>query len=165
MTAFLDAFFLSLQSGWLPQFLPLMGASVLMAFTLRKAATGMLMFTLQLLVVFILLLIGSAISAGLAAFSVAQSLHGLAIIVFGMLLIRQMGLILFRLVIPKLGLHPPRILEEIIILLAYGAWILVRLASAGLDASSLVASTAVVTAILAFAMQDTLGNILSGLAL
>src|SRR5699024_5302121 len=57
------------------------------------------------------------------------------------------------------------ILEELMILLAYGGWILVRLASAGLDPSSLVASTAVVTAILAYAMQDTLGNILSGLAL
>src|SRR5699024_4677019 len=36
---------------------------------------------------------------------------------------------------------------------------------AGLNPSSLVASTAAITAILAFAMQDTLGNILAGLAL
>lgn len=165
MTEFLDAFVISVQLAWLPQYLPLMVVSVFLAFALRKTTPGMMLFTLQMLFVFVLLLMGGAVSAGLNASSVARSLHGLAILVFGMLLIRQTGLVIFRRVIPRLGLQPPRILEEIMILLAYGGWILVRLATAGLDLGSLVASTAVVTAILAFAMQDTLGNILSGLAL
>lgn len=165
MTAFLDAFITSVQLAWLPSFLPLMILSVLLALALRKTTPNMMLFTAQMLLVFVLLLLGGAVSAGLDAVSVARSLHGLAILIFGMLLIRQLGLICFRLIVPKLGLQPPRILEEIMILLAYGGWILVRLATAGLDLGSLVASTAVVTAILAFAMQDTLGNILSGLAL
>jgi small-conductance mechanosensitive channel/CRP-like cAMP-binding protein len=88
-----------------------------------------------------------------------------ATLALGMLLIRQLGLALFRLIVPKLGMRPPRILEELLILLAYLCWILLRLSYAGLDPSSLLASTAVITAVLAFAMQDTLGNILSGLAL
>lgn len=165
MTAFLDAFQASLQAAWLPQFLPLMMVSILLALALRRTTPGMMLFTLQMLIVFVVLLLGGAVSAGLDASSVARSLHGLAILVFGMLLIRQAGLFVFRRMIPRLGMQPPRILEEIMILLAYGGWVLVRLATAGLDLGSLMASTAVVTAILAFAMQDTLGNILSGLAL
>ena len=42
---------------------------------------------------------------------------------------------------------------------------LVRLSHSGVELSSLVATSAVITAVLAFAMQDTLGNILGGLAL
>src|SRR5699024_11684433 len=60
---------------------------------------------------------------------------------------------------------PPRIFEELIIWLGYVGWTLFLLSDVGLELGSLVTSTAVVTAVLAFAMQDTLGNILSGLAL
>lgn len=165
MTAFLESFIHSIQTAWLPQYVPLMVVSILLALWLRKTTPGTLLFTVQMLVVFVLLLIASAISQGFGSVSVARSLHGLAILIFGMLLIRQFALVCFRLIVPRLGLQPPRILEEIVILIAYGGWFLVRLASAGLDLGSLVASTAVITAILAFAMQDTLGNILSGLAL
>jgi CRP-like cAMP-binding protein len=42
---------------------------------------------------------------------------------------------------------------------------MVRLRYAGLDLSSILATSAVITAVIAFAMQDTLGNILGGLAL
>lgn len=165
MMAFLDSFAHAMQSAWLPQYVPLMVVSVLLALSLRATTRGMMLFTAQMLLLFVVLLVASAVSVGVDASSVARSLHGLAILVFGMLLIRQTGLVFFRLMVPRMGLRPPRILEEIVILLAYGGWILVRLASAGLDLGSLVASTAVITAVLAFAMQDTLGNILSGLAL
>lgn len=165
MMAFLDSFTHYVQTAWLPQYVPLIIAAVLLALLLRNITRGAVLFAAQMLVLFVVLLIASAVSAGLDSSSVARSLHGLAILILGMLLIRQVGLVFFRLIVPKLGLQPPRILEEIMILIAYGGWILVRLASAGLDLGSLVASTAVITAVLAFAMQDTLGNILSGLAL
>ena len=42
---------------------------------------------------------------------------------------------------------------------------MVRLRYAGVDLGSLLATSAVITAVVAFAMQDTLGNILGGLAL
>src|SRR3989338_5896179 len=44
-------------------------------------------------------------------------------------------------------------------------WGLVGLRNAGLDLGSIVATSAMITAVVAFAMQDTLGNILGGLAL
>jgi CRP-like cAMP-binding protein len=42
---------------------------------------------------------------------------------------------------------------------------MIRLSVAGVELSSLVATSAVITAVVAFAMQDTLGNILGGLTL
>jgi CRP-like cAMP-binding protein len=64
-----------------------------------------------------------------------------------------------------LRVSPPRIAEDIFIIIAYIAWGMVRLRYAGLDLGSIVATSAMITAVVAFAMQDTLGNILGGLAL
>lgn len=153
------------QLAWASYFPYLILSSMVLAFALRRVTRGMLQFTALVLLLFLALVAGSAIAGALGEPDIASLIHGLAIIIVGMLLIRQLGLAIFRLLIPRAGIHPPRILEEILILLAYLGWILLRLSQAGLDPGSLVASTAVITAVLAFAMQDTLGNILSGLAL
>ena len=51
------------------------------------------------------------------------------------------------------------------LVLAYIAWGMVRMSEAGVNLSGLVTTSAVITGIVAFSMQDTLGNILGGLAL
>ncbi len=91
--------------------------------------------------------------------------HEAAVIGAGIAVIRLWGLLLFRIVLPFARLNPPRITEDIFVIIAYIAWGLVRLRYAGLDLSGIVATSAMITAIVAFAMQDTLGNILGGLAL
>ncbi|MBI3222731.1 MAG: mechanosensitive ion channel [Nitrosomonadales bacterium] len=63
------------------------------------------------------------------------------------------------------SIKPPRIAEDLFVIIGYIAWGLVRLRYAGLDLGSIVATSAMITAVVAFAMQDTLGNILGGLAL
>ncbi len=83
----------------------------------------------------------------------------------GIAIIRLWGLLLFRLILPRIFTSPPRIAEDILVIIAYLAWGLVRLRYAGLDLGSIVATSAMITAVVAFAMQDTLGNILGGLAL
>lgn len=101
-----------------------------------------------------------------AGFAVAAHfVFELSVLVAGVALIRLAGLLVFRAMLPLLHLPLLRIAEDIAIFLAYVAWVLVRLHTTGFDPSSLLASTAVVTAVLAFAMQDTLGNILGGLAI
>jgi small-conductance mechanosensitive channel len=80
-------------------------------------------------------------------------------------MIRLCGQLVFRVVLPLAGLRPPRIAEDMVVMAAYVVWGLVRLRLAGLDLSGIVATSAVVTAIIAFSLQDTLGNILGGLAL
>jgi small-conductance mechanosensitive channel/CRP-like cAMP-binding protein len=83
----------------------------------------------------------------------------------GVAFIRLSGLTVFRIILPVFKLTPPRITEDIIVIIAYLAWFMVRLRYAGLDLSSILATSAMITAVVAFAMQDTLGNILGGLAL
>jgi CRP-like cAMP-binding protein len=95
----------------------------------------------------------------------ADIMHEIFMIGAGVAVIRLLGLLVFRLVLPALSLTPPRITEDIFVIIAYIAWFLVRLRYAGLDLGSIVATSAVITAVIAFSMQDTLGNILGGLAL
>ncbi|WP_179958366.1 mechanosensitive ion channel family protein [Chitinimonas arctica] len=94
-----------------------------------------------------------------------EILNEIFTILLGLVIIRLFGLVLFRLFLSAIGVEPPRILEDVLVMLCYLGWGLVRLRYAGLDLSQLVTTSAVITAVLAFAMQDTLGNILSGIAL
>jgi small-conductance mechanosensitive channel/CRP-like cAMP-binding protein len=95
----------------------------------------------------------------------ANVLHEAFVIGGGIALIRLWGLLVFRIILPFAHMTPPRITEDIFVIIAYIAWGLVRLRYAGLDLGSIVATSAMITAVVAFAMQDTLGNILGGLAL
>ena len=79
-------------------------------------------------------------------------------------LIRLAGFAAFRLIIPLAGTQPPRIVEDLAIAGVYVVYGLAQLRGAGLDLSSLVTTSAILTAVIAFAMQDTLGNVLAGVA-
>lgn len=92
-------------------------------------------------------------------------LEELVFIGWGVLLIRIVVVALFRLLLPFLHMSRPRILEDIVFSLFCFIWALMRLPMVGLDLGSLLTTSAVVTAILAIAMKDTLGNVLGGLAL
>ncbi len=113
-------------------------------------------------------LLGQVISGIVHAadlFRAASILHEVFVIGAGIAVIRLLGLLVFRLILPAVRLTPPRITEDIFVIIAYIAWFMVRLHYAGLDLSSILATSAMITAVVAFAMQDTLGNILGGLAL
>ena len=95
----------------------------------------------------------------------AEALYNIAVLIAGVALIRLTGMLFFRALVPAAGLRAPRIAEDILTILAYFVWIIARLRATGMDPSSILASTAVITAVLAFAMQDTLGNVLGGIAI
>lgn len=100
-----------------------------------------------------------------ALLTVANALHEAGIIALGISIIRIAGMLLFRLVFPLAHIAPPRITEDILVVIGYIAWAFVRLRYAGVDFTGIVTASAVITAIIAFSMQDTLGNILGGIAL
>jgi len=79
--------------------------------------------------------------------------------------IRLAGFGVFRLLLPLAGREPPRIIEDLAIMVVYVIYGLAQLRLAGLDLSSIVTTSAILTAVVAFAMQDTLGNVLGGLAI
>lgn len=122
----------------------------------------------QTLLFSLLCLVGNFGATLLAAFSAtrpAAIVHGLMLLGLGVGIIRLTGLLVFRAILPRLAVTAPRLLEDIIVIAGYVTWALFQLAHAGLDLSSIVTTSAVITAVIAFAMQDTLGNILGGLAL
>ncbi len=94
----------------------------------------------------------------------AIALFNVALIIAGVTAIRLTGMLVFRAALPLAGVSAPRIVEDLVTILGYLVWIIARLRATGMDPSSILASTAVVTAVLAFALQDTLGNILGGIA-
>ena len=75
------------------------------------------------------------------------------------------GTLLFSQVLPKLGVSVPKILEDIILAVAYVAAGLAVLSASGADLSGILATSAVVTAVVAFSLQDTLGNVIGGMVL
>jgi small-conductance mechanosensitive channel/CRP-like cAMP-binding protein len=103
--------------------------------------------------------------AGMQAATAANIVAGLAVIGIGVVLVRLAFLLLFRVVLKALGLQSARIVEDVGFALAIVGWGLVWLRLAGVDLSSLVATSAVITGVIAFSMQETLGNILGGLVL
>lgn len=107
----------------------------------------------------------SGLTFALHFHTAAKVMHEAFTIGSGIALIRLSGLLIFRVVLPRARMTPPRIAEDFFVIIAYIVWGLIRLRLAGLDLGSIVATSAMITAVVAFAMQDTLGNILGGLAL
>lgn len=109
-------------------------------------------------------LAGALIEAA-GAMHAGPMIRNAAILATGLAVIRLVGLALFRALLPRAGVATPRIVEDVALVVAAIAWGMVRLRLAGVDLGSLVTTSAVITAVLAFAMQDTLGNVLGGLFL
>ncbi|MDH5784140.1 MAG: mechanosensitive ion channel family protein [Chromatiales bacterium] len=92
-------------------------------------------------------------------------LRGLFILTEGLAVIRLAGMVIARVLLPLLRFTPASILEDLLVIGGYLLWGMVRLHEHGVELSSLVTTSAVITAVIAFSMQDTLGNILGGIAL
>lgn len=154
-----------LDHGGFPQVPAMFAVLALLFWLLRPADRTTLQHTALF---YVLALAGQIVLALLSEFSIGLAgavLHEVFVIMIGVAVIRLWGLALFRLFLPALRLQPPRILEDVLVIVGYVAWGMVRLRYAGLDLSQIVTTSAVITAVVAFSMQDTLGNILGGLAI
>jgi CRP-like cAMP-binding protein/small-conductance mechanosensitive channel len=157
-----------MQFFWREESLPVLVMTLCLAFLLfhflkeeRKSVLNTLTFFFACLA----LQFVSGLIQALQFTSAAAIFHEAGLIGVGIAVIRLWGLLVFRIVLPRMRVTPPRIAEDIFVIIGYIAWGLVRLRYAGLDLGSIVATSAMITAVVAFAMQDTLGNILGGLAL
>ncbi|HEY4999646.1 MAG TPA: mechanosensitive ion channel domain-containing protein, partial [Usitatibacter sp.] len=88
-----------------------------------------------------------------------------ASVLAGAVLIRLGSMLAFRVVLPALRVQPARIVEDIATAALYIGWGLAWLRLSGVDPAGLVATSAVITGVIAFSMQDTLGNVLGGVVL
>jgi small-conductance mechanosensitive channel/CRP-like cAMP-binding protein len=72
---------------------------------------------------------------------------------------------LFWIALPRIGVAVPRILVDIVTAIASLIALIAVGKRAGFSVTGLITTSAVLTAVLGFAMQDTLGNLMGGLAL
>jgi len=93
-------------------------------------------------------------------------LSAVALLVLGLAVILAVSFGIFDVFLGRYRRVPvPRILRDIVIAVVYVVTIFVVLGRHGLDLSSILTTSAVLTAVVGFALQDLLGSIASGLAL
>jgi small-conductance mechanosensitive channel/CRP-like cAMP-binding protein len=96
---------------------------------------------------------------------IGRAVSTLGVVLVGISSIRLTAFVIFRLILPLFKFQAPLILEDLLTIFGYSILALAQLRHVGIDVSTIFATSAVVTAVLAFAMQDTLGNVLGGIAI
>jgi small-conductance mechanosensitive channel len=88
------------------------------------------------------------------------------VLAIAFLVARGALLVIFEWVlVHRMGVSPPRLMREVVALLVYLALAALILRSMDVEVTGLVATSAVVTVVVGLALQQTLGNLLAGLAL
>jgi small-conductance mechanosensitive channel/CRP-like cAMP-binding protein len=91
--------------------------------------------------------------------------HGTALLVGGVAAVNLLAALFFGVGVDFFRPQTPRILRDLCVAMGYIGVVFWLLSRAGVTLSSIVTTSAVITAVIAFALQDTLGNIMGGLAL
>jgi small-conductance mechanosensitive channel len=88
------------------------------------------------------------------------------ILAIAFLIARGALMVIFDLVlVRRMGVRPPRLMREVVALLVYLGLGVIILRSMDVEITGLVATSAVITVVVGLAIQQTLGNLLAGLAL
>jgi small-conductance mechanosensitive channel len=109
--------------------------------------------------------IALAVGAGQAIAGYDAEIAGLLAIAFKAFAIVSIGVTaVFRALLPRVGVVLPRILIDLITGLGVIVAFIVIGRRAGFSVAGLITTSAVLTAVIAFSLQDTLGNIMGGLS-
>ncbi|HEY2628509.1 MAG TPA: mechanosensitive ion channel family protein [Usitatibacter sp.] len=102
-----------------------------------------------------------AMGEGQAA-SIAANVAGALV---GLVLVRLAMMFLFRVLLPSAGAQVAGIAGDLVTAALYVGWIVIWMRLSGMDPAGVFATSAVITAVVAFSMQSTLGNVLGGVVL
>ena len=123
------------------------------------------------LLIFAFASIGLFIAAALLVYGMPQSsltyrwVRWTSLFVLCVALINLTGVVLFEVVLPGLWLRPPRIVRDLLLALAFLVAAITLLSNSGVNLAGIVATSAVITAVVGISLQDTLGNIMGGILL
>lgn len=114
--------------------------------------------------------LGLLLCALLCRFGAGEStafrvIDGASYLLLSLSAVSAAGVLSFDLVLPAMRLNIPVLLHDLILAAAYLLAVLGVLSHAGANLTGLLATSAVVTAVIAFSLQDTLGNIMGGMVL
>lgn len=107
----------------------------------------------------------SAALAGPFAPGLRGGLHLLALMVGAVCAIKIGQELVFTLLLPRMGVHGSRILSDVVTAGASIVAVFALASRAGFNVSGLIATSAVLTAVVGLALRDTLGNVIGGLSL
>jgi len=115
-------------------------------------------------------MVGLVVAAGIATWGNADSagfrwIRNLSLLVLGFSFVNLAGVLVFKVLLGSIRLEPPPIMRDLILAVAYIVIVLSLLSNIGVNLTGIVATSAVVTAVIGFSLQDTLGNIMGGMAL
>src|SRR5688572_19856734 len=88
----------------------------------------------------------------------------IGLLLFAAAVINVAAVLLFDVLLRAVRLRPPAIVSDLLIAVAYIAAAISLLTSVGVNLTGIVATSAVVTAVIGFSLQDTLGNVMGGVA-
>jgi small-conductance mechanosensitive channel/CRP-like cAMP-binding protein len=94
-----------------------------------------------------------------------RCLRWAALFVESAAIINLAGVLVFAVALNAIRVRPPLIMRDLILALAYIVVAITLLSRSGVDLAGVVATSAVITAVIGFSLQDTLGNIMGGMAL
>ncbi len=83
----------------------------------------------------------------------------------GIAAVNLASVVVFAKILRPARLEPPPLAQDLLLALAYLLTAFLVLSHTGFDIRGIVATSAVITAVIGFSLQDTLGNIMGGMAL
>lgn len=107
----------------------------------------------------------SAVPAAMGWDSATKVLHAAGLLFLGCAVVKLGSIVLFDIVLRFTPLSPPQVLRDLMVAGGYMGAIVWVLSRNGVTLSSLVATSAVMTGVIVFSLQDGLSNILGGLVL
>jgi len=98
--------------------------------------------------------------------AIQRATNVVLVLTVGYLFVRGCLMLVFDwILVRRMGIAPPRLMREVVALGVYLALGAVLLRSLGIEITGIVATSAVITVVVGLALQQTLGNLLAGLAL
>lgn len=137
---------------------------LVLVLTMRRAERGLLRVPVLMVVFHLLVMVARAFVPEES--EPDELLRVVGVFFLSMAAARCGYLLLLRLVVNRvIGGDVPRILRDLIQALLFAAAMLVTLHVAGVEPGALFTTSALLTAVVGFALQDTLGNLFAGLAI
>jgi small-conductance mechanosensitive channel/CRP-like cAMP-binding protein len=112
------------------------------------------------------LTIAALLSSGVTENSIVyRSARFVSLVTESVAIINLVSIAVFDLALRAVRVRPPRILRDLLIASAYIVIAFFILSRSGFDLTGIVATSAVITAVIGFSLADTLGNVMGGMAL
>jgi small-conductance mechanosensitive channel len=106
------------------------------------------------------------LSSGIAQDSIVyRSVRWVTLLTESIAIISLVSVVVFDVALDAIHFRPPAILRDLLLASAYMVIAFMLLSRSGFDLTGIVATSAVITAVIGFSLADTLGNIMGGMAL